>query len=255
MGLVVYATEGAVAVLTLNRPPVNALSGELVGDLDAAIGRAEDPEIRAVIITGNPHFAAGADIKGFKRAMEDGARDAQAVRLSDVTRHLEMLPKPVIAAIRGFALGGGCELALACDVRILSHDATLGQPETNLGIIPGAGGTIRLPRLIGVARARELIYSGRHLDAAEAQEIGLADQVVAEQDLDDAAMEAARRWATGPTAAIGAAKRAINEGLGVPLDEALQIEASYFEAAFATEDAREGVAAFVEKRKPTFRGR
>lgn len=255
MSLVEYTTEGSVAVLTLDRPPVNALSGELVDELEGAIGRSEDAGVRAVVVTGSPHFAAGADVKGFHAAMESGTRDALAGRLSAVLRRLERLPKPVVAAIRGFALGGGCELALACDFRILSEDATLGQPEVNLGIMPGAGGTVRLPRLIGVARARELIFSGRHVDAAEALGIGLADRVVPNEELDEAAMDAAQRWAAAPTVAIGAAKRSVNEGLGAPLDDALAVETAAFETAFATRDAREGVAAFIEKRKPLFEGR
>ncbi len=246
--------EGAVAVVTLNRPPMNAFSAELTADLDAAVGRCEDPAVRAVIVTGKPNFAAGADITEFKEAMARSGEDALANRLSEVVRRLELLPKPVVAAVRGYALGGGLELAMGCDVRFLAEDATVGQPEINLGIIPGAGGTQRLTRLIGPGKARDLVYTGRFVSAAEALDIGLADRVVPGDELDAAALEYATALAAGPTRAIGEAKRAINEGLEMPMDAALSLEAEAFRSAFATRDADEGVTAFLEKRKPRFKG-
>lgn len=254
MSHVDVAMEGAVAVLTLNRPPMNAFSAELTADLDAAITRCEDAAVRAVIVTGKPNFAAGADITEFKEAMDGSGEDALANRLSEVVRRLELLPKPVVAAVRGYALGGGLELAMGCDVRFFAEDATAGQPEINLGIIPGAGGTQRLTRLVGPGRARDLIYTGRFVSAGEALEIGLADRVVAADELDGAVLEYASALAAGPTKAIGEAKRAINEGLEIPMDAALDLEAEGFRKAFATRDAAEGVAAFLEKRKPEFRG-
>ena len=183
MSLVEYTVEGAVAVLTLNRPPVNALSAALAADLEAAVARAADPAVRAVVVTGSPHFAAGADIGELKAAASGSDDTPLAWRLSAALLALEALPKPTIAAVRGFALGGGLELALACDFRYLAEDARVGLPEIKLGIFPGAGGTQRLPRLVGLGKAREMIYTGRHLKAAEALAIGLADKVVPADDL------------------------------------------------------------------------
>jgi enoyl-CoA hydratase/carnithine racemase len=255
MSLVRYDVDGAVAVLTLDRPPVNLLSQALVADLAAAIEEASDPAIRAVVLTGAPHFAAGADIKEFEVVFDGGLEGSPAAALGSTFRALELLEKPVIAAVRGFALGGGLELALACDFRYLADDAKVGQPEIKLGIIPGAGGTQRLTRIVGVPRARDLVYGGRQVDADEALEIGLADRVVRADDLLDASLDYARAWTHGPTAAIGIAKRAINDGFGLPLDEALTLEQDLFAAVFRTADAREGVSAFLEKRNPDFQGR
>ncbi len=255
MSHVEFELQGAVALVTLNRPPVNALSAALTADLDAAVTRAMEPDVRAVILTGSPHFAAGADITEFKAAMDGGGGDALAGRLSEVVRRLESLPKPVIAAVRGYALGGGLEVAMGCDFRFLAEGATVGQPEIKLGIIPGAGGTIRLTRLVGPARAKDIIYTGRFVTASEALEIGLADRVVPDDELDAAAMEYAARLAAGPTVALGAARRAITDGLGLPVPEGLALETAGFDEAFATDDAREGVTAFLEKREPGFSGR
>jgi enoyl-CoA hydratase len=251
-----FTTDGPVGIITLDRPPVNAISAEVVADLDRAITMAEDPQVRAVVVTGSPHFAAGADIKAFKAALDAG-KDPAAVgaELSRVLVRLERLPKPVFAAIRGFAMGGGMELALACDFRFMSDDARCGQPEIVLGIFPGAGGTQRLPRLIGLGAARDLIYSGRHVAADEALALGLADAVHPVDDLLAATMEAAAGLAAGPTVALGLAKQAMNDGLGHDMDAALQIESAGFSHVFSTQDAAEGVAAFIEKRSPEFRGR
>ncbi|HSG79945.1 MAG TPA: enoyl-CoA hydratase-related protein [Acidimicrobiia bacterium] len=255
MSLVRYDVDGAVAVLTLDRPPLNALSLALVDDLAEAIEQASDPAVRAVVVTGAPHFAAGADIKEFEVVFEGGLEGSPAQALGSTFRALELLEKPVIAAVRGFALGGGLELALACDFRYLADDARVGQPEIKLGIIPGAGGTQRLSRIVGLGRARDIVYGGRQVAADEALAIGLADRVVPADDLLEASLESARAWAHGPTAAIGIAKRAINEGFGLPLDEALAVERGLFADVFRTADAREGVSAFLEKRDPDFRGR
>jgi enoyl-CoA hydratase/carnithine racemase len=254
VSLVTFATDGAVGVITLDRPPINALSAALTEDLDAAVGEAGDPAVRAVVVTGSPNFAAGADISEFKAAMEGGGEDALANRLSAVVRRLEQLPKPVIAAVRGYALGGGLEVAMGCDFRFLAEDATIGQPEIKLGIIPGAGGTIRLTRLVGPAKAKDLIYTGRFVTASEALEIGLADRIVPAAELDGATMEYAATLADGPTVALGAARRAITDGLGLPVAEALALESEGFGKSFATTDAREGVAAFLDKRNPVFGG-
>ena len=253
MTLVRYERDGAVALVTLDRPPVNALSRALMEDLASAVGEAADPGVRAVVVTGAPHFAAGADITEFLEVFETGADPAEG--LGDVFRSIERLAKPVIAAVRGFALGGGLELAMSCDFRYLAEDALVGQPEIKLGIIPGAGGTQRLPRIVGIPRARDLVYGGRQVDATEALAIGLADRVLNADELLETAMEDARAWAEGPTAAIGLAKRAIDDGFGLPIDEALAVEQERFAESFATDDAREGVEAFLQKREADFRGR
>jgi enoyl-CoA hydratase/carnithine racemase len=255
MSLVEFSAEGAVAVLTLNRPPVNALSEELGSDLYSAFGQCEDTGIRAVVITGSPHFAAGADIKGFQAAYDSDGEEEIARTLLKAVDRLEKLQKPTIAAIRGYALGGGLELAMGADFRFLADDAQVGQPEIKLGIIPGAGGTQRLQRIVGYQRCKEIVFSGRFVDAQEALAIGLADKVFSPDDLLDETMEIAAQWAEGPTLGIAAAKKAINDGYGQPMDRALEIEAAAFNDCFWTEDAKEGVAAFIEKRSPEFRGR
>jgi enoyl-CoA hydratase len=256
MPLVRYESEGPVALLTLDNPPVNALSNELITDLVAAIEQAESEEIRAVIVTGSPHFAAGADITGFKASMEAGDSGAGlGVMLGDVLQRITALPKPVIAAVRGYALGGGLEVAMACDLRVFAEGAKAGQPEIKLGVIPGAGGTQRLARLIGVGRTRDLVYTGRMIDAATALDWGLADRVIPDDDLDAAARGLAEELAAGATAAIAIAKRVIDEGFSMPLGDALALEAQGFRDAFTTEDAVEGVDAFLGKRAPEFKGR
>lgn len=255
MSLVDLTIDGAVAVVRLDRPPVNALSHELSNDLAAAFDRCAGDAIRAVVVTGEPHFAAGADIKGFQAVYDSGGEEKLANALVEAVWKLEGLAKPTIAAVRGYALGGGLELAMGADFRYLGDDASVGQPEIKLGLIPGAGGTQRLPRLVGLQKAKELNYTGRHIPADEALEIGLADKVFPADQLLEAAMSAARELAEGPTKAIGAAKRAMNDGWGVPMREAMDIEAAAFDEAFWTDDAREGVAAFIAKRKPEFEGK
>jgi enoyl-CoA hydratase len=255
MEFVNYTVDGAVALIELNRPPVNALSGAVAAELAEATGMAQDPAIRAVVITGRPHFAAGADITGFGTAHSEGAGGMEGNRLDVVVRRFEQLPKPTIAAVHGYALGGGLEVAMGADFRYLAEDAQVGQPEIKLGLIPGAGGTQRLPRLIGFNRAKELNYSGRFVDAEEALAIGLADNVFPADELLDRAIADAAEWATRATLGIAAAKKAMNEGWGKPIDEALAVEQEAFNEVFGTEDAKEGVAAFLEKREASFQGR
>lgn len=255
MSLVEYSVEGAVALLTLNRPPVNALNGELIADISEAVSQAADPGIRAVVITGAKHFAAGADIKRFVDAFDSGQSEPQASGLGDVVRKLERLEKPVIAAVSGYALGGGLELAMGADFRIVGEGAGLGQPEIALGLIPGAGGTQRLQRLVGYQRAKEMVMSGRRISAGEALEIGLADRVVPDDELLDAAKAEAADWARGPTVAYAAAKRALTEGRALPLDEALDYERDRFNELFSTADARAGILAFVNKEEAEFEGK
>ncbi len=255
MALAEFDRDGAVALIRLNRPPVNALSEELARALDEAIAQAEDPSVRAVVIYGEPHFAAGADIKGFQAAYDSGVKDELASSLATVVRRLERLEKPTIAAVRGFALGGGLELAMGADFRFLSEDAKVGQPEILLGIMPGAGGTQRLPRLVGFQTAKELNFSGRQVGADEALRIGLADKVCGPEELLDVAMGEAAEWATNATRGLAAIKRAMGDGWGRPIDEAMAVEAEAFQDVFFTDDAREGVAAFIAKRTAEFNGR
>lgn len=255
MSLVKYEVDGAVATITLDRPPVNALNAELIADIGAAIDEAADPAVRALVITGAPHFAAGADITGFQAAFEGRMEERQASGLLAVVGKLEALPKPTIAAIRGFALGGGLELAMGADFRYLADDAKVGQPEIRLGIIPGAGGTQRLARIVGFQRAKELCMSGRHVAADEARAIGIADKVAPPEGVLEVACADAAVFAEGPTQAYAAVKRAVREGFDRTLSEGLAIEAEEFARVFATEDARVGVKAFLAKERPEFSGR
>jgi cyclohexa-1,5-dienecarbonyl-CoA hydratase len=245
--------EDGVGTIRLDRPPMNAINEELTLDLLAAAqeaGRRDD--VGAVVLYGGAKvFAAGADVK----MMADmGPADVRPMiqGLQDVLSAVEDIPVVTIAALTGFALGGGCELALCADFRFAAGDAKIGQPEILLGIIPGAGGTQRLPRLIGPARAKDLIYSGRQVESKEALEMGLVDRVA--DDPYAAAVEEARKYADGPRAALRAAKVAINWGSRVDLRTGLAIEREAFSDLFTTEDQKEGMAAFVEKRKAKFKG-
>ncbi|HEV8648453.1 MAG TPA: enoyl-CoA hydratase-related protein [Actinomycetes bacterium] len=247
--------DGAVATIRLDRPPANAFARQVSLELSEAAGAVgADEAIRAVVIWGGERiFAAGADIKEMVDAgPEDIAGHVGA--LEQACRDVAAIPKPVIATINGFALGGGLEVALACDLRFASEDAQLGLPEIKLGIIPGSGGTQRLPRLIGLAKARELVLTGRSVNAAEAFEIGLVDRVVAAAKVQATAVEEARRYAEGPTLAYAAAKRALDAS-DRPLSEGLPAERDAFVPLFATHDQKEGMRAFLEKREPTFEGR
>ncbi|MDX6644760.1 MAG: enoyl-CoA hydratase [Miltoncostaeaceae bacterium] len=250
--------RGAVAVLVLNRPEaLNALSIEMLDDLDAhldAIGKAS--EIRAIVIVGGGDraFTAGADIRHMQNATALEAR-AYAQRGHELTTRLETFPKPVIAAVNGYALGGGCELALACDIRIAADTARFGLPEINLGILPGWGGTQRLARATSAGFAKELIFTGRQVKADEARTAGLVNDVVPLAELLDRAVQLAELIATKPPWAIAAAKEVVNLALEGDLQGHLRRELDAFALAFTTEDQREGMAAFFEKRQPNFVGR
>ncbi len=254
MALVDFTTEGAVGVITINNPPVNALSSAVTADLESAVSGAEDPAVRAVVIKGGKHFAAGADINEFQAVFEGSDEGRLAGRLSDTISRMEALPKPVIAAINGFALGGGLEVAMGADFRYLATDSQVGQPEIKLGIIPGAGGTQRLARLVGWSRAKEIVFTGRFVGADEALAIGLADKVLDPDEVVAAAMEDAAMYATGPTKAIAAAKAAMHRGWGKAASDGLVEELDEFQRLFETGDAKEGVSAFLEKREPKFTG-
>jgi enoyl-CoA hydratase/carnithine racemase len=256
--LVLVETDQSVATLRLNRPPMNALGSALIDDLIAAVGRVSaDPGVRAVVLYGGDRlFAAGADIKEMA-ASSYPAMAAYSSRLQGAFNAVAEIAKPVIAAVTGYALGGGLELALCADFRVLGESAQIGQPEVLLGLIPGAGGTQRLPRLIGPARAKELIFSGRFVRADEALAIGLADRVVPDAEVHATAGALAARYAAGPPIALAAAKQAIDAGLGTDLRTGLEIERLGFAGLVATEDGRAGMRSFLENGpgKATFSGR
>jgi enoyl-CoA hydratase/carnithine racemase len=245
-----------IGTIRLDRPPMNALNTAVQEGLRAAAAQAAgSPEVAAVVVYGGGKvFAAGADIKEMAD-MSYADMAARAGALSSAFDAIARIPKPAVAAINGFALGGGCELALACDWRVVAQDAKLGQPEMKLGVIPGAGGTQRLSRLIGPARAKDVVFSGRMVEAEEALRIGLADRVVPAAEVYEQAVAMVRPYVGGPAQALRAAKLAIDGGLSRDLASGLAWESELFASLFATEDKREGMAAFVEKRKPTFTGR
>lgn len=239
--------EGAIGTIRLDRPPMNALNRQVQEELQAAAAEATAREdVRAVIVYGGPKvFAAGADIK----EMVNENYSEMAVRagpLSAAFDSVARIPKPVVAAVTGYALGGGCELALTADFRVCGDNAKFGQPEILLGVIPGAGGTQRLPRLIGPARAKDLVYTGRFVEAEEALAIGLVDRVVPPDDVYQAAQEMAARYAAGPAMALRAAKAAIDGGLDGDLASGLRLESMLFSSLFATEDRTIGMRSFVE---------
>ncbi|MFB6397529.1 enoyl-CoA hydratase-related protein [Polymorphospora lycopeni] len=245
-----------IGTIRLERPPMNALNSVVQEELRAAAqATTADPGVKAVIVYGGEKvFAAGADIKEMAGMSYADMAD-RAVELSGALGAIARIPKPVVAAITGYALGGGCELALACDWRVVADDAKLGQPEIKLGVIPGAGGTQRLARLVGPARAKDIILSGRMVDAQEALRIGLADRVVPADRVYAEAVALVTPYVDGPTQAVRAAKLAIDGGLEMDLASGLAWESQLFAALFATDDRREGMAAFVAKRKPDFTGR
>ena len=248
--------EDDVATIRLDRPPANAINEQVSGELrDAALEAGAREDVRAVLIWGGPKiFAAGADIKSMAGYGPEQVRP-EVTALGDALVVVEEIPKVTIAVINGYCLGGGCELALAADLRYAAEDAKLGQPEIALGIIPGAGGTQRLPRLVGAARAKELIYSGRRLDAEEALAIGLVDSVHPAEELYERALEDALRYARGPTRALAAAKAAVNAVAGGDRREGLALERDLFCELFETADQKEGMRAFLDKREPDFKGR
>ena len=239
--------DGGVGTIRLDRPPMNALDAQVQGELLAtAREAAERSDVRAVVVYGGEKvFAAGADIKEMADLsytdMVDRSGPLQAAYAA-----VARIPKPTVAAVTGYALGGGCELALACDTRIAAEDAKLGQPEILLGVIPGAGGTQRLSRLVGASRAKELIFTGRFVRAEEALRIGLVDRVVPAVDVYPAARDWAAQFAEGPAYALRAAKEAIDRGIEADLDTGLEIERQQFASLFATEDRTIGMRSFVE---------
>lgn len=248
--------DQGVGTIRLDRPPMNAIDGELTRELRAvAEDAAMREDVRAVVLYGGERaFAAGADIKMMATLTPAEVRVAIGA-LQEACNAVEEIPKVTIAAVTGFCLGGGCEIALCADFRFAAEDSKLGQPEIKLGIIPGAGGTQRLPRLIGPSRAKDLIFSGRIVSADEALRIGLVDEVLPAAQVYERAVEAAAAHASGPTVALRAAKVAVNWGARGDFRTGLVVERELFADLFATDDQKEGMGAFLEKRQAEFRGR
>ncbi|OPJ61532.1 short-chain-enoyl-CoA hydratase [Clostridium oryzae] len=255
---VILEKEGKVAIVTINRPKaLNALNSATLKDLDVVIDELEkDDDIYAVIVTGSGEkaFVAGADITEMKDLSTIEARKFSSLG-NKVFRRLENLEKPVIAAVNGFALGGGCELSLSCDIRIASEKAKFGQPETGLGITPGFGGTQRLARLVGTGVAKELIYTCKIVKADEALRVGLVNKVVEPEKLMEEAKAMATAIAANAPIAVKLSKVAINRGIQCDIDTAVMYEAEAFGECFSTEDQTEGMTAFVEKRDKSFKNK
>ncbi len=251
MSFVTYEPHGAVAYLIINRPEaLNALNSQVIADLDAALDAVDLDSVRCLIVrgAGEKSFVAGADIAQMK-GLSKAEGEAFGKQGNNVMRKLETLPIPTIAAVGGYALGGGCELAMSCDFRICSDTAVFGQPETGLGITPGFGGTQRLARLVGPGMAKQMIYTARNIKADEALRIGLVNAVYPHEELYAAAEKLAGQIAANAPIAVRASKRAINEGLELAMDEAVAVEEKNFGSCFETADQQEGMGAFLEKRK------
>jgi enoyl-CoA hydratase/carnithine racemase len=244
---VTLQVEDGVGTIRLDRPKMNAINEQLHFEVRAAALEAgKREEVRAVVLYGGERvFAAGADIKAMSQLDETGM-GAWGRELTNSFTAVARIPKPVIAAVTGYALGGGYELALCADLRVLGASAKIGQPEIQLGIIPGAGGTQRLSRLVGPAKAKDLIFTGRHVGAEEALDIGLADAVVPDDEVYATAVAMARKFAAGPPLALAAAKQAIDEGLELPIDDGLKLESRLFAELFGTEDQKVGMTSFIE---------
>lgn len=251
MEYILYEQKGQYAILTINREKaLNALNSQVLEELDAALDAVNLEEVRCLILTGagQKSFVAGADI-GEMSTLTKAEGEAFGKKGNDVFRRLETFPIPVIAAINGFALGGGCEISMSCDIRICSDNAVFGQPEVGLGITPGFSGTQRLPRRVGVAKAKELIFSGKVIDAAEAKAIGLVNEVYPLEQLMDAAVAMAKSFAVNAPIAVKYSKACIDRGMQMDIDDGIALENELFAMCFATEDQKEGMSAFLEKRK------
>jgi enoyl-CoA hydratase/carnithine racemase len=250
--------DGAIGTLRLDRPKMNAINAQLREELvEAALEARDRSDVRAVVLYGGERvFAAGADIKEME-SISYADMLAWGGQLQEAFKVVAKLPKPVVAAVTGYALGGGFELALTADFRVLGESAKVGVPEITLGVIPGAGGTQRLTRLVGPAKAKDLVFTGRHVKADEALALGIADRVVPDDVVYATALELAGQWAAGPAVALRAAKQAIDEGLELDLDSALRLETALFSGLFATEDQKIGMRSFVENGpgKAVFTGR
>ena len=252
MDFVKFSVENQVGLLTISRPKaLNALNDQVIRELDTVLDSVDCDQVRCIVVTGEGEkaFVAGADIAQMS-ALTKAEGEAFGKLGNDVFRKLETLPIPTIAAVCGFALGGGCELAMSCDIRLCSDTAVFGQPEVGLGITPGFGGTQRMARLIGMGRAKELLYTARKVKAPEALAIGLVQGVYPVEQLMEEALKMASRIAGNAPIAVRACKKAVNDGLQVDMDQALVVEEKLFGSCFETEDQKNAMGAFVEKRKP-----
>ena len=251
MEFITYEVEGQIGIITINRPKaLNALNSAVLDELDKTLDAVDQEAIRCLILTGagEKSFVAGADI-GEMSTLTKAEGEAFGKKGNDVFRKLETFPIPVIAAVNGFALGGGCEISMSCDIRICSENAVFGQPEVGLGITPGFGGTQRLARIVGTGKAKEMIYGARNIKAEEAYRIGLVNNVYPAEVLMPAAKKLASTIARNAPIAVRNCKRAINEGIQVDMDQAIVIEEKLFGSCFETCDQKEGMNAFLEKRK------
>ena len=251
MEFITYEVEGQIGIITINRPKaLNALNSAVLDELDKTLDAVDQEAIRCLILTGagEKSFVAGADI-GEMSTLTKAEGEAFGKKGNDVFRKLETFPIPVIAAVNGFALGGGCEISMSCDIRICSENAVFGQPEVGLGITPGFGGTQRLARIVGTGKAKEMIYGARNIKAEEAYRIGLVNNVSPAEELMPAAKKLASTIARNAPIAVRNCKRAINEGIQVDMDQAIVIEEKLFGSCFETCDQKEGMNAFLEKRK------
>jgi enoyl-CoA hydratase len=255
--VVSWSKQQTIATVIIDNPPVNVLSADVIEQLSAAADEiGSDSSVKVVILTGagEKAFVAGGDIKGFPDWTGKGVELAKqkSLWLQEPLNKIERLPQPTIAAINGFALGGGCELALSCDIRIAEEQVKIGLPEIKLGLFPGAGGTQRLPRLVGKARAKEMIFTGEPLTAEEANRIGLVNHVVPKGGSLKKAVELAEKISRYSSPSLSFAKRSIDNGFEQHVDEGLVTEAEYFGQVFQTKDVKEGVEAFIQKREPNF---
>jgi enoyl-CoA hydratase len=255
---ILYEKEDRIGTITLNRPKaMNALNSDVLQDLNDVIDKiAADDDVKVVIITGGNEnfFAAGADIKELEFLATPVDAHRFCMKVQEVLSKLENLEKPVIAAISGYALGGGCEMIMACDIRIAAENAVFGQPEIKIGVIPGGGGTQRLPRIVGLSKAKELLYTADQMTASEAFRVGLVSKVVPVEALMEETTKMAKKIARQPGIALKTTKRVLNNGMNVSnIRSALEYESQGFEILFSTEDQKEGMKAFIEKRKPIFK--
>lgn len=256
--LVSYIKEDGIAIVTIDNPPLNVLSQQVQKELKEITAEIEkDREVVCVLLTsaGDKAFMAGADIKEFPQMIGNPDMQKDVMAMHGMLNELDNLPKPTIAVLDGLTFGGGCELALTCDIRIAEEQAQLGFPEIKLGLFPGGAGTQRLPRLIGEAKAKEMMYTGEPITADVAARLGLVNHVVAKGEAFETAMNLARQIAGKSLQALSRIKRAVDEGLEVGLIEGIENEAKLFEEVFQTEDVKEGVDAFINKRKPHFKHR
>lgn len=258
MSVVKVERQEQIAIVTIDNPPMNTLSGEVIQALGETFAELNaDSEVLAIIITGAGEraFMAGGDIKGFPEKMGNPNLVPDFLKTHEILNRIDFSPKPTIAVLNGYTLGGGCELALTCDLRISEEQALLGVPESTLGLLPGGGGTQRLPRLIGEAKAKELMFTGEHISAEEALRIGLVNRVVPKGEGLEAGLKLAKKICRNAPTAVRNIKKAVDEGLELPFDKAIEREAELFQELFLTEDVKEGVQAFLEKRRPEFPGK